>query len=161
MENATERTIVYIKSIESWALNWLQLQVDSTDKLYLLHGRCEPQKDKPPTAIALYLRHSLFRYVDHAHQPVPGEAHLCRFCAKSVETPEHALLECVGSPMLVELRKSFLEKLLSTAPNLRERVIDQDLISFLKSMIYQHTIILTAKFTHDVLEIFYAVPLHC
>lgn len=60
------------------------------------------------------------RCMDHAHQPVPREARICRFCAQYIETPEHALLECMGSPMVVELHKLFLEKLLRTAPFLRD-----------------------------------------
>jgi hypothetical protein len=37
----------YRKLIEDSALKWFQQEVDSSDKLYLLHGRREPQKDKP------------------------------------------------------------------------------------------------------------------
>ena len=100
-------------------------------------------------------------YVDHAHGPVPRSARVCRFCKLSVETPEHALLECKSSATILELRRILLEKLLSTAPNLRQKMVDLDNVAFLKAMIFQHsTILLVAKYTHDVLEVFYSVPLH-
>ncbi|KAJ7936013.1 hypothetical protein B0H13DRAFT_1853716 [Mycena leptocephala] len=58
--NTTPKSIEeYAKFMESLTLQWLQCEVDSTNKLYLLHGRWEPQKDKPPVAITLYLRYYL------------------------------------------------------------------------------------------------------
>ena len=113
-------------------MKWIQRRIDSADKLYLLHGRREPQKDKPPKPITLYLRHYLsmvktqayreaitsimlsthrlavekLRHSDHAHTVPPREARLCRFCLDAVETPEHALLECNGSPTLWEGKTS-------------------------------------------------------
>jgi hypothetical protein len=48
--SATEQSVeAYRKYIEKCTLEWLQHEVDSSDKLYLLHGRHEPQKDKPAT----------------------------------------------------------------------------------------------------------------
>jgi hypothetical protein len=60
IQDATPESIkAYAKSVEVLALQWLQCQVDSSDKLYLLHGHREPQKDNPPVTISLYLRHYL------------------------------------------------------------------------------------------------------
>jgi hypothetical protein len=49
--NATEKSIEgYRKLVERNAEEWLQQQVDKSDKLYMLHGRREPQKVKWPEA---------------------------------------------------------------------------------------------------------------
>ncbi|KAJ7673275.1 hypothetical protein DFH06DRAFT_1359361 [Mycena polygramma] len=101
------------------------------------------------------------RYVDHAHQPVPREARVCRFCLNTVETPEHALLDCTGSPAVQNLRTIFLGKLLQTVPTLQQKMIELNSTSFLQAIIYQRsTIVLVAKYVHDILEVFYSVPLH-
>ncbi|KAF8137938.1 hypothetical protein K438DRAFT_1494664, partial [Mycena galopus ATCC 62051] len=136
MRNASSKSIeVYAKLVVKSALSWLQHQIESTDKLYLIQGRVEPQKDKPPEVITLFLRHYLFmvktqtyrealthhctsillsthllaveklRHVDHAKPKVSREQRLCRFCFRSVETPEHALLECISSNALLDLRR--------------------------------------------------------
>ncbi|KAJ7248235.1 hypothetical protein B0H12DRAFT_1020182 [Mycena haematopus] len=188
IENATPKSIeAYAKSVENLALQWLQREIDSSDKLYLLHGRREPQKDKPPVAITLYLRHYLImvktqkyrealtsvmlsthqlaverlRYVDHAHPKVPREARICRFCLNAVETPEHALLDCMGSPAVLSIRTIFLDKLLNTVPILRQKMLELDSASFLKAIIYQRsTIVLVARYVRDILEVFYSVPIH-
>jgi hypothetical protein len=58
----------YRKGIESRALQWLQHEADSSVKLYLLHGRLEPQKDKPTARKMLYLRHYLFMVKTQEHR---------------------------------------------------------------------------------------------
>jgi hypothetical protein len=91
-------------------LEWLQGEIDLSEKLYLLHGRCEPRKDKPPTQVTSCMRHYLtmvktqkhreaitsmllsthllavevLGYVDHTHQPVPRSERLCRLCKTEV-----------------------------------------------------------------------------
>ncbi len=110
---------------------------DSPDKLYLLHGRREPQKDEGPAQVPPCIRHYLtlvktqkhkeaitlvllsthllavevLRYVDHVHQPVPRSERLCRFCKRKVETPEHAMISCESSDKLVKFGATFLEQL--------------------------------------------------
>ncbi|KAJ7196337.1 hypothetical protein C8J57DRAFT_1106738, partial [Mycena rebaudengoi] len=137
----------YRKSIETRANQWLQHEVDSSVKLYLLHCRREPQKDKPAAQITLYLRHCLFmirtqshreamtsimlsthqlaleklRYTDHAHQPVPRHERVCRFCTDKVESPEHALLEYQSNPDVLNIRSIFLAKLFRTVPKSQQR----------------------------------------
>ncbi|KAJ7577256.1 hypothetical protein C8J56DRAFT_799007, partial [Mycena floridula] len=39
---------------------WLQQEVDKSVKLYLIQGRLEPEKDKPPAQKTLLLRHYLY-----------------------------------------------------------------------------------------------------
>jgi hypothetical protein len=186
--NATEKSVEqYRKLVENGAEAWLQQEVDKSDKLYLLHGRREPQKDKPAVQKTLYMRHYLsmvttpthrealtsimvsthllalerLRYVDHAKSPVPRDQRVCRFCTIVLESPEHALLECRSSPAVLELRTVFLEKLFSTVPKMQDKMAQLTSIEFLKAIIYERkTIVLVGKYVHDVLQVFYAVPLH-
>jgi hypothetical protein len=87
----------YAKAVDKLIKEWLQEEIDSSDKLYLLRGRLEPKKDKSPTQIVSTMRHYLtmvrtqthretltsillsthqvaveiLRYVNHDHQQVP------------------------------------------------------------------------------------------
>ncbi|KAJ7187675.1 hypothetical protein GGX14DRAFT_342033, partial [Mycena pura] len=101
----------------------------------------------------------VLRYVDHVRQPVPRSERLCRFCRKEVETPEHALISCESSEELVGLRATFLGELFTSLPNLRNEMAVLSNTLFLKAIIFpRSTIALVAKFAHDVLQLFYAVP---
>jgi hypothetical protein len=177
----------YAKLVEKLMLEWLQDEIDSSEKLYLIHGRIEPRKDKPPTQIVSKMRHHLsmvktqkhrealtsillsthllaveiLRYVDHAYQPVPRADRLCRLCKQAVENPEHALVTCTSSDVLVELRDVFLGQLFRNAPDLRCCMAENSDTDFLKAMIYSRpSIALVAKFAYNVLEIFYAIPVY-
>jgi hypothetical protein len=101
----------------------------------------------------------VLRYTDHVNQPVPRANKLCRLCKTTVETPEHALVTCASSDALVELRTSFLEQLFAKNPELQHVLEEKSETEFLKAMIYSRpAIALVAKFAHDVLQIFYAIP---
>jgi hypothetical protein len=85
----------------------------------------------------------------------------CRFCKSKVESPEHALLECQGSPVAMTLRNTFLDKLFHTVPRLQTKMAELTTVEFLKAVIYERaTIVLVAKYVHDVLEVFYASSVH-
>jgi hypothetical protein len=172
--------------VDRLMLQWIQGEVDSTDKLYLIQGRREPQKDKPPVPQTLRLQHYLsmvktqkhreaitslllsthllaveiLRYGDHLHKREDDRSRrVCRFCKSEVETPEHALLACEASVEVKSLRTAFLERLFSDAPILRSRMAQLNLIEFFKAMLYERsTIALVAKFAFEVLEVFYATP---
>jgi N-acetyl-anhydromuramyl-L-alanine amidase AmpD len=49
-------------------LEWLQAEIDSSEKIYLLHGRREPQKDKPPAQITSCMRHYLTMVKTQKHR---------------------------------------------------------------------------------------------
>jgi hypothetical protein len=49
----------YTKAVDNLMKEWLQEEIDSSDKLYLLRGRLKPKKDKPPTQIVSTMRHYL------------------------------------------------------------------------------------------------------
>jgi hypothetical protein len=172
----------YSKLVQKLMLEWLQGEIDSSDKLYLLHGRREPQKEKGPAQVTSCMRHYLTMVktqkhreaitsvllsthllamdVDHAHKPVPHSERACRFCRREVETPEHALITCESSDTLVELRATFLAKLFSDLPNLRIQMMALSNTEFLEATIYlRSTIPLVVKFAFDVLEVFYAEAL--
>jgi hypothetical protein len=93
------------------------------------------------------------------HRAVLRNERLCRFC-DVVESPEHALLECIASPEVVALRSGFLPKVLTTVPKLQTKMVQLSSVDFLKAIIFDRsTILLVGKFVHKVLEVFYAVPL--
>ncbi|KAJ7205345.1 hypothetical protein B0H12DRAFT_457397 [Mycena haematopus] len=175
----------YSKMVQKLMTEWLQAEIDSTDKLYLLHGRREPQQEKGPAQVTSCMRHYLsmvktqkhreaitsimlsthqlavevLRYVDHAHQPVPRSERLCRLCRQEIESPEHALITCESSDKLVNMRAVFLGKLFTDLPQLRSQMAEISNTEFLKAIIYpRSTIALVAKFAYEVLELFYEVP---
>jgi hypothetical protein len=186
LQNATPVSILdYAKSVDNLMLKWLQGEVDSSDKLYLIQGRREPQKDKPAAPETLYLRHYLFmvktqkhrealtslllsthllavevlRYSNHLLPRIERSQRVCRFCHSEVETPEHALLACVASHDVVALRTVFLEKLFICVPSLHRSKAELNDIEFFKAMVYERASIgLVAKFAFEVLEVFYATP---
>jgi hypothetical protein len=187
LANATAAsTLDYAKSVDDLMLKWIQGEVDSSEKLYLIQGRREPQKDKPPAPQTLRLRHhmsmvktqkrreaftslllsthllavEILRYGDH-EQPREDDRskRVCRFCKIEVETPEHVLLACDTYVEVMSLRAAFLVQLFKTAPTLRRLMNELDLIEFFKSMVFERsTIALVAKFAHEVLEVFYTIP---
>jgi len=188
MSTTVEYVQDYAKLVDKLMLEWLQSSIDSSAKLYLLHGRLEPQKDTPPMQKTSIMRHYLtmvktqkhretltsillsthqlavevLRYVDHAYKPVPRANRLCRLCKKEIETPEHAIVSCTSSDKLITLCGSFLEQLFSICPVLQRVMATESEIEFLKAMIHSRpTIALVAKFAYDVLELFYALPVFC
>ena len=101
----------------------------------------------------------ILRYVDHAYQPVPRSDRLCRFCRSEVETPEHALISCESSDLVVGFRTVFLGKLFSDLLYLQQQTAELSNTEFLTAIIHpRSTIVLVATFAFDVLGIFYAVP---
>lgn len=175
----------YSKMASKLLKEWLQEEIDSSEKLYLLHERVEPQKDGGPVQVTSIMRHYLsmvrvqkhreeiislllsthllavevLRYVDHGYAPVPREERLCRMCKKEVETPEHALISCDALDTLNQLRSTFLTKLLLEAPLLQLRMAELTNTEFTKAMVYHRpTIALVAKYVYEVLELFYAIP---
>jgi hypothetical protein len=58
-----------------------------------------------------------------------------------------------------DISQIFLDQLFSAAPALRRLVDELEVIESFKSMVYeQSTIAFMAKFTFEVLEVFYATP---
>ncbi|KAJ6529072.1 hypothetical protein DFH09DRAFT_934978, partial [Mycena vulgaris] len=55
------------KAVYISAMRDLQLDVNQSTRLYLLHGRLEPLEEDPPKAITTILRHYLVLVVNSAH----------------------------------------------------------------------------------------------
>ncbi|KAF5378200.1 hypothetical protein D9615_007560 [Tricholomella constricta] len=176
-----------IKKVENEVSAWLQREIDTSDKLYLLRDRKEPRKDEAPVQITLHLRHYLIlvktrahreaitsimlsthmlaveklRWVEHGHPRVDRAERLCRLCLAEVETPEHALLDCAASHELLTLRNDFFVELLSSIPHLHSALEQMDSTSLLKRLIAQRpTISLVAKYAYQVLKLFYDIPIY-
>jgi hypothetical protein len=169
-------------------LQWIQSQLDESEKLYLLRGRREPIKEKPPAQIACKMRHYLtmvrtqkhrnaltslllsthklaleiLRYSDHGYARVDNrDDRRCRFCKREVESPEHALLDCSASPEVVALREEFMKALFEREPKLERQWWELSSESFLKALLFpRSTIALVAKFAYEILEVFYAEPVY-
>jgi hypothetical protein len=94
--------------------------------------------------------HYNLSYVQHERR--------CRFCKGTIVSPKHAMLECQSSTAILNMRNICLEKLFQTVPKLQKKMVKLTSVEFLKAMIYERsTIILVAKFVHEVLQEFYAV----
>lgn len=154
-----------IREVKSSGSRWLQSQVSGSRRLYLLHGRLEPLEEQPAQHITLCLRHYLTLVVipvhrqaitrlilsDHPlaceqlrrqtrhHPAIPYHRRLCRFCALSVETPEHLLIQCVASPSLVQIRRSLygdLAILGIPCPPPHATLLGRDALACLKGLIF-------------------------
>ena len=101
----------------------------------------------------------ILRYVNYGHQQVPRENRLCRFCKTGIETPEHVMITCTLLNALVELHRTFLEQLFLKCPNLQRHLTEDSNTEFLKVIKNSRpSIALVAKFAHDILQLFYAIP---
>ncbi|KAK0430072.1 hypothetical protein EV421DRAFT_2091199 [Armillaria borealis] len=169
------------------AEKWLLECLNGTKKLYLTHGHLDTvRKGKPLKEVALKLRvyltcpvlsyrdalasvvfstHKLaverLRWVDHGRPTVARHCRLCRLCEGTVETPEHALLQCDSSAMIIQLWQDFLEKVWSAHPQAVTLYRMGDPMEFLRWLLGQEKIVLLlGKFTYRVLQEFYSYPLY-
>ena len=91
---------------------------------------------------------------------VPLDERRCRFCADVVETPEHALLTCAGSPTLVAARVAFLVQINRLWPDFTAPVDEEDALPALRSLLGREAVLsVLGAFTHKVFQIFRAVEL--
>ena len=96
------------------------------------------------------------------YQWVEQQWRLCCLCKSSVESPEHALLECTSSDELNSLHKEFLDRMYTEIPHLPQHPMVSSIDLFKRILRERTTIRLLAKFTHEVLELFQAEPVyHC
>jgi hypothetical protein len=58
-ETSIQEVENYGKTVNMLMQEWLQDSIDKNDNLYLLHGRLEPQNDKPPAHVTSKMRHYL------------------------------------------------------------------------------------------------------
>ncbi len=179
-----------ILSVKASARLHLQRQIDASPRLYLLHDCLEPLEGAAPAYRALFFRHylrvptkkhrvaltrlilsdhclavehwQLRRHASFFLPSIPREDRLCRLCLGSVETPEHALLLCMGSDEVVSARSKFFADLIPLFPSLPlAHVTPGSARRVLKTLIFTGSSInLVAKFVWEILQIFGATPMY-
>lgn len=177
------RIEILIKEVKGCSARWLQEQITQSPKLYLLHGRMEPQGTGPAREIISWFRHYLdlpiakhrialtrlllsdhclaierLRWADRYHPFVPRDQRFCRFCKTEVETVEHALFFCVASGDLVVLRAELMQNLRVVWPGCW--ILPVNAVRCLQTLVFRHdTLPLLAKYAYDVLQLFSVVVL--
>ena len=176
---------ILVRSVRKCANDWLDNEIVSSVRLYLLHGRLEPFEDGPPRKIIFYFCHYLevpnqkhrraltrLLLADHPlaveqlrrgsryHPVVPRHSRLCRLCNGNIETPEHILLLCGASPALLDLRHKFLVSLQSQGIHTPVPTWS-NAVSVLQGILCNRSSInLLAKFVYDALAVVEKTPLY-
>jgi hypothetical protein len=163
----------------------LQDALESNKKLYLLHHRLEPNSDgSGHKHVAILLRHYLkipnrthrmsltrlllschplalekLRQTEHRRPKIPRDLRLCRFCQAEIESPEHALFECIENPEIVYLRDVLTCSLAVEIPLWETINLLNPLAKLCTLLSRRATIGLLAKFSHEVISIYEGYPL--
>jgi hypothetical protein len=174
-----------VKSVRKCAAAWLDGELESSVRLYLLHGRLEPVEGKPPRKVVVSFRHYLevptpkhrraltrlllsdhplaveqLRRASRYHPAVPQNDRLCRLCRSHVETPEHVLLLCNASPSIADLRRAFIIALQTRGVHLPD-ITPASAVRFLQESLYNRSAVnLLAKFVYDALAVVQKTPLY-
>ncbi|KAJ7156267.1 hypothetical protein C8R46DRAFT_910045 [Mycena filopes] len=178
---------VLTKAVHTAAMRDLQADIDSSTRLYLLHGRLEPLEKDTPRAITAVLRHYLVLVVNAGHRKaltrlllsqhplaierlrykkrrhttiVPRPLRQCRFGCGKVETVEHALFFCEKSELVVAKRITFTITVSGDVPAVLV-VSPATASSTLKALIFNRSSVCqVAKFAHFVFKVFGDEPLN-
>ncbi|KZV76683.1 hypothetical protein PENSPDRAFT_569544, partial [Peniophora sp. CONT] len=111
---------------------WMKRTIKESPRLHLMRDRLEPARQGPARRVLMMFRQYLrVPNLDHRRalaqvvcgdtrfaveimgwasryrEPVDMHLRLCRFCRRSLETPEHAILMCNGEQKLKDLRTAF------------------------------------------------------
>jgi hypothetical protein len=185
-ELTPEKCDTLMKSVYSAAMRDLQMDINLSTRLYLLHDRLEPLENETPKAITAVLRHYLVLVVNAKHRKaltrllvsqhplaierlrykkrrhtsvVPRALRQCRFGCARVETVEHAMFFCEGSERLKEKRTSFAIGACVHVPDVLS-VSAGTATPTLKALVFNRsTVCQVAKFAHQVFQIFAEEPL--
>lgn len=173
-----------LTQIVTTARDQIETAIHADAHLYLLQDRLEPSEDDPPRHVALCLRHYLTRVPNVAHRKaltwllwglhnlavrrlrfatpfIPRERRLCRFCRHGVETPEHVLLVCHGSRVLLQLRQQFLQAMTCYGFFTPLFPTDDQAVSLLKGFVaHWDAVAEVAAFVFKVLDHCDSVPLY-
>ncbi|VDC05403.1 unnamed protein product [Peniophora sp. CBMAI 1063] len=128
---------VLLEKVDEAMLIKIANDVRDSSRLYLLRDRLTPQRQGPPRTLIFQFRDYLavrnpenrkalarviasdhplaLEQLRHGHAKrngvakfaVPQEERLCRFCAAAVESPEHAMLSCLGNDALKQAHTRF------------------------------------------------------
>ncbi|VDC04317.1 unnamed protein product [Peniophora sp. CBMAI 1063] len=176
-----------IRQVEKAMRDHLQGEINERSKLYLLRDRQEPASRDGPLQAAAILRFRPYLNVvreDHrfaltrlllSHHPlalevlrhedltlgrkfVPREHRLCRFCAGAVESPEHALLECMANTTLPLIRARFFAQVERLRPDLVPPISARPTPDAMRALLdWPDFVHVLAAFTNAVLSVFTSV----
>ncbi|KAJ7348230.1 hypothetical protein DFH08DRAFT_698144 [Mycena albidolilacea] len=169
------------KAVYTAAMCDLQLDVDNSTRLSLLHGRREPLEKEKPKAITAVLRHYLVLVVNPRHQKaitrllvsqhplaveclrykkryhkeiVPRNLRRCRFGCASVETVEHAMFFCDQTDELIQWCTTFVLAMSAQLPEILV-VSTATATAVLRSLVFNRDAVCqVAKFAHYVFGVF-------
>ncbi|KAH6906935.1 hypothetical protein BKA70DRAFT_1285887 [Coprinopsis sp. MPI-PUGE-AT-0042] len=170
------------KEIAKGVRDWLRMNVETSKKLYLIHGRGDDDDDdtdrkvKKPARYRDYLnvanrehRVALTRLLvsNHCYGLEVGRYHnldeadrICRYCREATESPEHVLLQCQGNAAITMLREAFGRKLVKEARVTEVQGLCQldgrprEQLRMLVSLTSLHALTsLVAKFAYDVQQV--------
>jgi Reverse transcriptase (RNA-dependent DNA polymerase) len=94
----------------------------------------------------------MLRYPDRHRKSVPRHWRLCRFCKNYIETPCHALFDCIASEELVLLRMEFWVAILLVAPGLHGNFTHEHILQLM--LRHENTAEILAKYAHSVLVVY-------
>ena len=94
----------------------------------------------------------VLRYPDRHRKFVPRHWRLCRFCKCYIETPCHALFDCIASEELVLLRMEFWVAILLIAPGLHGNFSHEHVLQLM--LRHESTAEMLAKYAHNVLHVY-------
>ena len=177
-----------LKLVRKYASAWLDCEIQSSVRLYLLHGPLEPVEDKPPWKITVCFHHYLevptpkhhhaltrvtrlllsdhplaveqLRRTSRYHPSVPHAHCLCRLCRQQVESPEHILLLCTASSALHNLRHNFLIVLQTKGLHLPVVTAANAALTLPDILYNRSSVNLLAKFVYDALALVQTTPLY-
>lgn len=96
------------------------------------------------------------RQTEFRRPKIPRELRLCRFCRAEIESPEHALFECIENPEIINLRNVF-------ATSMANEINIWDTITLLNPLAKFRTLLsrrdTIGQFTHEVISVYEGTPL--
>jgi hypothetical protein len=189
LTDAADGTILgkFNEAITSATNTWIQDELERVKKRsYLIQLRKEPTANGETkyrdACLRTYLKdidnsqhlkamtrliagdHSLavvrLTWTDNHRIQVPYDERLCRFCRLSVETPEHALLDCTHVPLAIR-RHTFFNDFYNLYPNAVKYTLNKNKAAYVGYLIScQISFSIVAKWIFDVLKIYDSTPLY-
>ncbi|EMD36361.1 hypothetical protein CERSUDRAFT_95679 [Gelatoporia subvermispora B] len=98
------------------------------------------------------------RWNERYRPKVPRAQRICRLCVRAVEDETHALFECEGDAELTRMRSELWAAVDKEQPQIRRRLrVAEDALPAILQEQSLHGLL--AKFTHQVLQLYEAVPM--
>jgi hypothetical protein len=158
--------------------NDLLSKIQTMSQTYILRDRLEPQEDSSKRKCARTLRHYLVQITNEKHRKaitllmfgqhifsnvrlgwgttiVPKENRLCRFCWSHIETPEHAILQCMFDQQTVHLRNELCQAVLREHSNWQIPIslTDIDSLNWFRQILFDWKLVrVFGKYFHEISE---------